>query len=749
MKLLKRVLFFSLTIIVTAFMLLFIFLSPISKWAIEKYSIEYTGRQIKMEGLWVNLFTGSVSASGFKIYEAKSDKIFFQTDKLYAHIILHKIPAGEYELTDIKFTKPAVTFLQKGTRFNFSDLIDRFATPDVGTVPANNKPFKWKVDNFDIDSAEIIYTNTSPYNTIKIQNCTVAIPDMAWNNPAYSINADFDLASGGHFKARSSFNKSTLIYTLLLNIRQFNINPWYVYLKDYLKVNSLDGLVSTDLNITGNMHHSSAIAASGNMQVEKFAIIDNVNDKLTSINKVDIQIDSVNTEKNIYHFASITIDQPYLKLEMYKDGYNFDRLMTSPAASAADTSSFTYSNIFQLMADYIQEITNDYVASNYNADEFIVQGGQFDFYDYTLHDKFHYTLDSLHLLSDRINSNSNKIYFDANAILNRSGIMTAKMDINPKDFKDFDIDCSMKDINVADFNPYTKYYVATPFLSGIGDYANKTTVVKRQLKSDNILVVNKIIAGKKDKTFKPVYNMPVRLAVSILRDVHGDIKLDIPVAGSLDDPKFKWGKIVWKVLGNMMVKAATAPFRLLAGAFGGKEDDYKEIDFDYLQTSVSAVQQKQLDQLASMVKNKPEIKLELIQVVNQEDEMENLAICFAKSQYLGLSDSLTDTEQHDISSVATDDSDFISYVDSMVKTPNPYLSTQEKCVLLIGKEKLQQSVDSIMQERNEAVEHYLLQQKVPQGALFIHNTDKPNDPNLGNFPKLIINVASDDEDKKE
>ena len=748
MKLLKRILFFLLITIVTAFVLLFIFISPISKWIIEKYSVEYTGRQVKMEGLWVNLFTGSVSAKGFKIYEAKTDKIFFQTNELYAHIILHKIPAGEYELTDIKFTQPQVTFLQKGTRFNFSDLVDRFATPDVGTVPANNKPFKWKVDNFDIDSAVIIYTNSSPYNTIKLQNCTVAIPDMAWDNPAYSINADFDLASGGHFKARSSFNKSTLIYTLLLNIHQFNINPWYVYLKDYLKVNSLDGLVSTDLNITGNMHHSSAIAASGNLQVEKFAIIDNVNDKLSSINKVDIQIDSVNTEKNIYHFASITIDQPYLKLEMYKEGYNFNLLMTSPAANT-DTSSFTYSNIFQLMADYIQEITNDYVASNYNADKFVINGGQFAFYDYTLHDKFHYTLDSIHLLSDRINSNSTKIYVDANAVLNRSGIMTAKMDINPKDFKDFDIDCSMKDINVADFNPYTKYYVATPFLSGIGDYANKTTVIKRQLKSDNILVINKIIAGKKDKSYKPVYNMPVRLAVSILRDVHGDIKLDIPVAGSLDDPKFKWGKVVWKVLGNMMVKAATAPFRLLAGAFGGKEDDYKEVDFDYLQTSVTAVQQKQLDQLASMVKNKPEIKLELIQVVNQEDEMENLAICYAKSQYLGLGDSLTAAEQHDISSVATDDSDFLSYVDSVLKKPGAYLSTQEKCVLLIGKEKLQQSVDSIMQKRNEAVEHYLLQQNVPQGALFIHNTNKPNDPNLGNFPKLIINVASDDEVKKE
>jgi uncharacterized protein DUF748 len=748
MKWLRKILLFLVITIVAAVTLLFIFISPITKWAIEKYSVEYTGRQITMDKLWINFFTGSVDCKGFKIYEQNSKKVFFQADNFYAHIILHKVLSSQYELTDISFTKPQVVFIQKGKRFNFSDLVDRFATSKGDAMSSSSAPLKWKVDNFDIDSAVIVYTNTSPYNTIKIQNCTITIPDMAWNNPAYSINADFDLASGGNFKARSSFNKSTLVYTLLLDINRFNLSPWYVYLKDYMKVNSLDALISTNLKITGNMHDASAIAASGNIIAEKFSIIDNVNDKLTAVDKMDVEIDSVNTAKNIYHFSTITLDKPYLKLEMYKDGYNFNRLFTSPA-STTDTSSFTYSNMFQLIADYVQEITGEYVASSYDVDKLILKDGEFVFYDYTLHDKFKYTINAIDLLSDRINSSSKKIYFDAKSQLNNTGMLTAKMDINPKDFKDFDIDCAVKDINVADFNPYTKYYVATPFLSGIGQYANKTTVEKRQLKSDNVMVVDQVIAGKKDKTYKPVYNMPVRLAVAILRDVHGDIKLDIPVAGSLDDPKFKFGKIIWQVLGNLMVKAATAPFRLLAGAFGGKEDDYKEVDFNYLQTNITDVQQKQLDKLAKMVKSKPEIKLELIQVVNTEDEAEDLAICYAKAKYLGLSENLTDAELHDISSVKTEDSSFIKYVDSVGKNPSTFLSTQEKCVLLIGKDKLQQSIDSIMQKRNEAAENYLLQQEVPKASLFIHNTNKPNDPNLGDFPKLIINVASDDDPEKK
>ncbi|MFN8135505.1 MAG: hypothetical protein U0Z17_09870 [Bacteroidales bacterium] len=34
---------------------------------------------------------------------------------------------------------------------------------------------------------------------------------------------------------------------------------------------------------------------------------------------------------------------------------------------------------------------------------------------------------------------------------------------------------------------------------------------------------------------------------------------------------------------NLIVKAATAPFDLLAKAFGGNEDDIKYVWFDYLQ----------------------------------------------------------------------------------------------------------------------------------------------------------------------
>jgi len=745
MKRLRKILFWFLIVVVSLLVLLIIFISPVAKWAIEKYSVQYTGRQVTMDKLSINIFTGSIRSNGLKIYEAKSNKIFFQCSELYGNIEEHKLLSHEYDLTEIKLTQPVLNVIQTGNRFNFSDLVDRFGKKST----IENKKgdlIKWAIDKADVTDATITYINTSPYNSIKILHGNIDIPGISWNNKIYSINTDFSFASGGDVKGKITFDKNSWVYHLLLDINKFDIKPFYAYLKDYLKVNSLDGLISTKLNMSGNMHNATAIAASGNVTVDNFSIIDNVNDKLTAVDKMELKIDSLNTEHNIYRFASISFDHPFLKFEMYKDGYNFDRLMTSPAVTT-DTSTTTYANIFLMMSDYVQSIVKNYVVSNYNADKFVVTGGKFIFMDYTLYDKFRYIFDSLNVLSDRISSNNTKIHFDVNSVMNRSGSLKGTMDINPQDFKDFAIDCSVKDLSISDFNPYSKYYVATPFLNGAVDYTNKTTVEKRQLKSDNLLIVNKIVAGKKDKSFKPQYNMPVRLAVAILRDVHGNIKLDIPVEGSLDDPKFKWGKVIWQTLGNLMVKAATAPFRLLANAFGGKEEDYKEVDFNYMQTAVEDNQQKQLNQLVKILKDKPEVKLELIQVANKYDEAEALAIYKMKKKYLGATDSTTDAQQK-INSLNINDSTFGKYVDSLLGANTAFASVQEKCVRLIGKDELFNEVENIKAQRIISIQNYLEQQQIAKDRLFIHNTDKPNDPNLGNAPKFVINIAAGDEEQK-
>jgi outer membrane protein OmpA-like peptidoglycan-associated protein len=348
----------------------------------------------------------------------------------------------------------------------------------------------------------------------------------------------------------------------------------------------------------------------------------------------------------------------------------------------------------------------------------------------------------MRLESNRINSNNPFLLFAVNARLNTSGKLKGTLKVDPKHYKDIDIDASIKELLITDFNPYSKYYVATPFLNGTISYVNRTTVLGGKLDSKNVLDIQQIKAGKKVKN-STAMNLPVRLAVSLLKDVKGNVHLDIPVKGSLDDPKFKWGKVIWQVIKNLIVKAATAPFRLLANMFGGKEEDFKEMQFEYAQTEIQPNQQTILDRLAKVAAGKPDLKIDLIQVTNLQDDMEAIAVYAIKKNYLGIGDMVSNVvAKQRTDSITNNDSLFVQYINAQLRTSSAIQSTEEKCIQLMGKEKLGLMVQEQMRKRNEAVRSYLIdQKKITDASLQISNTKELNQLQKSSPPKYVINVA--------
>jgi len=735
-KKLRKILLIVVSSLLALIIVVLIFLSSIAKYLIEKHSEEYTGRKITMSNLHLNVFNGVIRVDDLKIYEEKSSSVFFQCRQLYANLSALKLCTGKYDITELKVDHPVINIIQRGNHFNYDDLLKRFASNSSAPTEKNKKPAQYWVHNFQIDSATLVYVNKSPYNKVEIINWNTKIPLIAWNDPVYNIHTDLDLQSGGNFIADAMMNTNNYLYKLKINLQQFNITILYPYLRDYLRVKTLDGLISANMFFSGNMRKPEDIAASGIVNAEKFSIVDNTDEKLASTEKMEVKIDSINTKNNLYNFQSVTITKPYLKLSMYDDGYNFQRLMTSPAGNSTDTSKTAYANLFIMMADYVQSIIKNYVASNYNANQLKIEQGHFIFTDYTLQDKFQYDMDSLYMQSNKISSNNNLITIDMSSQLNKSGIMKGTMSVNPKNFQDMTIDCAVTNMLVSDFNPYSKYYVATPFLNGIVSYTNNTTILQRKLTSKNVLTVVKIEAGKKVKN-KTAMNLPIRLAVALLKDVHGNINLDIPVSGSLDDPKFKWGKIVWQVLKNIIVKAATAPFRLFANIFGGKEDDYKQVSFDLLQDSVLANQQKTLDNIAKILSQKPDLKLQLVQVDNLQDEDEAYALLEAKKQYIS-SDS--PKKQININDIDNKDSLFNKFVDSKLPSAS-FMSVQEKCLQMIGREKAESVITNIIARRNQSIINYLSQKQIQANRILVSPAKEENDLSRGQPPKYMINIS--------
>ena len=73
--------------------------------------------------------------------------------------------------------------------------------------------------------------------------------------------------------------------------------------------------------------------------------------------------------------------------------------------------------------------------------------------------------------------------------------------------------------------------------------------------------------------------MPVVFAVSLLKNSRGEINIHLPISGSLNDPQFSVAGLIWQMLGGLIKRAVTVPFRALASMFGDKRGDLSTVDF--------------------------------------------------------------------------------------------------------------------------------------------------------------------------
>ena len=172
-----------------------------------------------------------------------------------------------------------------------------------------------------------------------------------------------------------------------------------------------------------------------------------------------------------------------------------------------------------------------------------------------------------------------------------------------------DIKMSFKGVELSSVTPYSGRFAGYKIDKGKLSADLTYHVEQRQLKADHHIVIDQLQLG--DKVDSPeATKLPLKLAVALLKDRNGVIDLGLPVTGSLDDPQFKLGPLIWKVIVNLVTKAATAPFALLGRLFGGGEQ-MNLIDFKPGSATVEPDEQGKLTSLAKAMKERPQLELDV------------------------------------------------------------------------------------------------------------------------------------------
>ncbi|MFH1120087.1 MAG: DUF748 domain-containing protein [Bacteroidota bacterium] len=712
LKIFRRLTYLLVITLIALLVTLFLLISPIAEYFLERNSIVYTGRQIELDNLKINLINGVIRAENLRIYEDSSKEVFIGLNHFLVNTDIYSFISGSNRIREIALDGLNITLRQDGEKYNFDDLILRFSDSSSTTGSAGGEPVKYRLDKLGVKNSNIRYICTTPEVKAGIVSLNMDCEKIAWNNPVIEIKSDFSIESGGHTKAAFIYNLETDDFGLSLDLRKFDIRLLYPYLRNYLFVQSLDGLFSASLRIKGNAERPADISASGLLDIHDFSIIDTTAEELASIGAIHIEIDSLNSGKDIYYFGNIIVDKPFVRFAMYDDGYNFDRIMvTSESADSVsgDAPVEEYANIFRIMADYIAYFTREYQISNYKANGFRLTNGEVYYTDYTLEDKFQYHLDSLQLVSDNLNSKDDRLVVSLEAVMNTSGQMIGAMSVNPQGFSEMDIRYTIEELLLSDINPYSVYYVATPFVQGRLFFESNTNIKDQKLKSENKLRIEQISVGEKIKN-STAMNLPVKLAVSLLKDLDGNINVSIPVVGDLNDPTYKWGRALLQVLKNIVIKAAVAPYRLLAGMFGGNEEQYKEISMTFLQIKPGQGEIRNMENLVRALISKPELAIGLTQQTNTDREIEALALYKAKCDFLGYhcTDSIGLSEFSEVNSISNRDSLFNTWLENRIGQAQNLVSVQQKVISLYGRESLNAETVKMENHRSAWMVNYFV-----------------------------------------
>ncbi|SFS03864.1 protein of unknown function [Dyella sp. OK004] len=175
-----------------------------------------------------------------------------------------------------------------------------------------------------------------------------------------------------------------------------------------------------------------------------------------------------------------------------------------------------------------------------------------------------------------------------------------------------DITGKANEVELTRLSAYSSKYTGYPITQGKLTVDVHYLLDQAKLNADNHIFITQLTFG--DRIESPgISHLPVKLAVALLKDTDGNIDVNVPVSGSLDDPQFSMGGLIWRAIGNLIVKAVTSPFRLLGSAFGGgSHEDLGYVEFEPGSAVLTAADKEKLTKVIDVLNKKPALTLDII-----------------------------------------------------------------------------------------------------------------------------------------
>lgn len=503
---------------------------------------------------------------------------------------------------------------------------------------AEAAPFQYNLQEIAAHKLRIDFTDQMPKKPARhvLGGLDLSLKNLAGPEAAVSpFHLKSSYNKGGQLDLSGDVVAATGKLNLHSRLKGIALTDFVPYFPDTVRMILADGQLDTDLKVKLDPKKDGLTGAfSGNLGIRNFYGLDGEH-REELLRWGSLQIDGLDGEIQPFalHIGGIALSDYTARIVIDEKGLlNLSGIVAADQpeatageeeeASAAGAPESAKSAAVAVAEPAPQETAPAEPGPEIVIDAITLQGGTVSFSDRQMRPAFSTTMYQLGGKIGQIStSGTAPAEVDLRGHLEKLSPLQITGQISPLSQELFaDIKLSFKDIELTPATPYTGTYLGYTVQKGKLTLDLEYKISEKTLQAQNRVLIDQFTFGDKVESGQAV-NLPVKLAVALLKDRNGAIKLDIPVAGRTDDPEFSVFSVVLTVLKNLMIKAATSPLSLLQSAFGGGEE-ITAVVFPFGSSELLPAEQQKLDTLAAMLKDRPALRLELVGFVDADRDPE-------------------------------------------------------------------------------------------------------------------------------
>lgn len=421
------------------------------------------------------------------------------------------------------------------------------------------------------------------------------------NQSPFTLKVDSGLGKQGKIQATGEVNLNPVSAKLKVNTQDIDLRVAQSYISPFIRLELRSGMLGSNLDVNLKSTEPLALQVTGRAQVDQLHTLDTLKTR-DFLKWQRLVLEGVNYQ----HGDSLSIDkvnllQPYARFMINDDRTTNidDLLIPQPADSGAKSAAKPAASKDKPLGIHIGQIA--------------INDGSANFADFSLTPNFATAIQQLNGQIGTIDSRQAKpASVDIKGKVDRYAPVTIKGSVNPFDpMAALDIATSFKRVELTTLTPYSGKFAGFRIRKGRLNLDLHYVITKGQLKAENKVVVEQLQLGEKVDSADAV-DLPIRLAIALLKDSDGKISIELPVTGDLNNPQFSVMPIVWQTLRNLVVRAATAPFKFIGGLVtGGGSEDLGNVSFAPGSSELNKDAQGALNTLAKALKERPTLRLEI------------------------------------------------------------------------------------------------------------------------------------------